>query len=88
MSDTISNKSRIPMWFIPTIFWCYSNFYFNLFAMETKDNSTDKHHENARFEFLKTVLTRFRGCRDVSTGKELPKWTYYLNGLSSSSLFS
>jgi len=48
---------------------------------------TDKHPENARFEFLTTVLSRFRGCRDASTGKELPKWTHYLNGLYSSSVF-
>jgi hypothetical protein len=57
------------MRFIPTICWCYSNFDLNLFAMETEDKSTDKHPEYARFEFLTTLLPRFRRCRAVSTGK-------------------
>jgi hypothetical protein len=69
MFDTISNKSRIPMLFIPAIFCYYSNFNLNLFAMETEDKSTDKHPKYARFEFLTTALPEFRGCRDVSTGK-------------------
>jgi len=69
MFNTISNKSRIPMPFVLTIFWCYSNFDLNLFAMETEDKSTDKHPKYARFVFLTTVLPRFRGCRAVSTGK-------------------
>jgi hypothetical protein len=69
MFDTISNKSHIPMWFIPTIFWCYTNLDLNFFIMETEDKSTEEHPEYARFEFLTTVLPRFQGCRAVSTGK-------------------
>ena len=69
MFDTISNKSRIPMRFIPTIFWCSSNFDLNLFDMETEDKSTNKHPSYTRFELLTTVLPRFRGCQAVSTGK-------------------
>ena len=54
------------MRFIP-ILWCYSNLDLNLFVMKTEDKSMDKLPKYAKFEFLTTVLPRFRGCRTVST---------------------
>jgi hypothetical protein len=76
MVDTISNKSRIPMPFIPTVFWCYSNFYVNILSMATEDKSTDKHPENARFDETKNSFSELlneRAEKESKKGKAIKK---------------
>jgi hypothetical protein len=56
--------------FIPTFFWCYSNFDLNLLSMTTEDKSTDKHHEYTRFGETNSSFSELLNERAETEGKK------------------